>query len=128
MDHSLQELRTLLERIELIIAQHINYVDRLKKSIRVGEAFPHKECTECAFGKLLYSEVWPNKDQYPLEIASLLETIERLHCNFHQKAFEIESVATQEEKLKILKEVEEYSMSLLNPLLSLKAVLKKVIE
>ncbi|MDM7267634.1 MAG: hypothetical protein P3W89_008480 [Aquificaceae bacterium] len=43
MDHSLQELRTLLERIELIIAQHINYVDRLKKSIRFGNAFPHKE-------------------------------------------------------------------------------------
>ncbi len=126
MEQSLQELRTLLKRIELIIAQHINYVDRLKKSLRSGEAFPHKKCTECAFGKLFYSEIWPNKDQYPLEIASLLETIERLHCDFHQKAFEIESVATQEEKLKILKEVEEYSMSLLNPLLSLRGKLKRL--
>jgi len=61
-----------------------------------------------------------------LEISGLLENIERLHCDFHQKAFEIESVATQEEKLKILKEVEEYSMSLLNPLLSLRGKLKRL--
>ena len=33
-------------------AEHINYVDRLKKSLRDGEAFSHKKCTECAFGKL----------------------------------------------------------------------------
>ena len=52
MEQSLQELRTLLKRIGLIIAQHINYVDRLKKSLRDGEAFSHKKCTECAFGKL----------------------------------------------------------------------------
>ncbi|MDM7266029.1 MAG: hypothetical protein P3W89_000055 [Aquificaceae bacterium] len=39
MEQSLQELRTLLKSIELIRAQHINYVDRLKKSLRSGEAF-----------------------------------------------------------------------------------------
>lgn len=43
MEQSLQELRTLLKRIELIIAQHINYVDRLKKSLRDGEAFFSQE-------------------------------------------------------------------------------------
>ena len=44
-----------------------------------------------------------------MEISGLLENIERLHCDFHQKAFEIESVSSLKAALKPLAK-EEVSM------------------
>lgn len=102
-------------------------MDRLKKSLRDGNPFEHKECTQCAFGKILYNDILPKKESYPQNISQLLEVIEELHCDFHRKAFEIEAASTQEEKMTILKEVEGYSLRLINPLLTLKKVIIEVV-
>lgn len=71
-------LKAPLKKTELIIAQHINYVDRLKKSLRDGTPFNHRDCTQCDFGQFFYEEIWPKKDSYPPEVFKLLETIEKL--------------------------------------------------
>lgn len=68
------------------MVQHILYVSGVEKSIRQNMIFPHKEPTECAFGKLFYGTLKPDMDSYSVDKRQLLEQIEQTHSQFHATA------------------------------------------
>jgi hypothetical protein len=68
------------------MVQHILYIKGVEKSIAKKTEFAHKHPTECAFGKMFYSTLKPNFDQFGSDKRGLLEDVERTHIQFHESA------------------------------------------
>ncbi|MFZ2725768.1 MAG: CZB domain-containing protein [Methylococcaceae bacterium] len=73
------------------MVQHILYINSVQRCLNHGTHFEHKQPTECAFGKMFYSEIKPNFERFCEEKKQLIEHIEKIHNAFHEAAFHISS-------------------------------------
>jgi hypothetical protein len=100
-------------------------ISRLERAIKNREEFTHKTCHECNFGVEWDSMVVPVKGELPEEVRTLVDEIEKIHCEFHQVSMQIDPKNLQpsdEEKLNIMREL---STLLFQKLLALKRLLKE---
>ncbi len=118
-------LLNLLRELDIYISQHAIYISKLERAISNKEPFEHKTCKDCAFGKKFYQEVYPSLGEYEEEIRSIILDIEKLHCEFHNIASEINTQNPSEEDLSKLNSVKELSTDLFQRLLSLKRFVLK---
>ncbi len=75
------KLRNLLEDLDILMAQHAIYTRK---------SFNHKTCHECNFGVIWDNHVVPIKGELPEEIKSVVEEIEKIHCEFHEVSMQID--------------------------------------
>ncbi len=73
----------------LYMAQHILYINGIQKCLNHSTVFNHKKPTECAFGKMFYSEIKPNMDIFSIEKQDVINILEKTHIAFHETAFDI---------------------------------------
>lgn len=48
----MKKLYELINELSMLLANHVIYMNNLKKAIREGEPFEHKDCHACSFGKM----------------------------------------------------------------------------
>ena len=121
----LTRLRELLNEVGMFISQHAIYISKLERAIKNCEEFTHKTCHECNFGVEWDSKVVPVKGELPEEVRTLVDEIEKIHCEFHQVSMQIDPKNLQpsdEEKLNIMREL---STALFQKLLALKGLVKE---
>jgi hypothetical protein len=75
-----------LNKIYLLINQHIAYVKRLIVACNNEQDFTHRTEHECEFGRLLYGEVMPQLAEMSEPVRQAVLEIERLHTDFHTRA------------------------------------------
>jgi len=122
---SLTRLRELINEVGMFISQHAIYISKLERAIKNCEEFTHKTCHECNFGVEWDSKVVPVKGELPEEVRTLVDEIEKIHCEFHQVSMQIDPKNLQpsdEEKLNIMREL---STALFQKLLALKGLVKE---
>lgn len=73
----------------LYMAQHVLYINGIQKCLNHNTVFNHKQPTECAFGKMFYSEIKPNLDTFSPEKQAIIKIVEDTHIAFHTTAFDI---------------------------------------
>jgi hypothetical protein len=87
-------LQHLVENLDRLILQHLNYLNRLDDAIKKKAQFAHKQPTDCDFGKLFYAEVWPGKDKYSAPVQESIARIEQEHRTFHAMAGKVDPTST----------------------------------
>ncbi|RMH06096.1 MAG: hypothetical protein D6699_02635, partial [Aquificota bacterium] len=113
--------------VRFLIVQHELYIKRLELAIQKQKPFDHKECgrhgieNACPFGKKLYSEIIPCLDHLEPHIRDLILQIEEIHCQFHEKAKEVDPTNPDYTALNQAKEI---SLRLYQKLMSLERTTK----
>lgn len=87
-------LQHLVENLDRLILQHLNYLNRLDEAIKKKSPFPHKQPTECEFGKLFYAEVWPERETFSDQIKNIVVRIEQEHRTFHTTAGQMDPTSS----------------------------------
>jgi hypothetical protein len=119
----LTRIKEFLKEVDMLIAQHSIYISMLEKAIEKGEEFDHKSCHECKFGVEWDNNVAPLKDKLDDEMRSLVEEIEKLHCEFHEIAMQINTKNLQPSDKEKLDRMEKLFTLLLQKLLAFKRLL-----
>jgi len=96
---STDQLHNLFTQLDFLILQHVNYLNKLDDSIKQRAVFEHKKHTDCNFGKLFYSEVWPSLNNYPDDIKLVIKDIEKEHQIFHTMASQVNTLEPVQEKV-----------------------------
>lgn len=96
---SIQDLTSLIEQVDSLILQHVNYLDRLEDAVKKRVEFTHKKPTECNFGKLFYSDVWPKLESFPTDIKQIIISIEDEHRLFHDTAAQVNTLQPAQEQV-----------------------------
>ncbi|MFA6467551.1 MAG: CZB domain-containing protein [Bacteroidota bacterium] len=96
---STDHLAHLVSQLDFLILQHVNYLNKLDDCIKQKAQFDHKKASECNFGKLFYSEVWPSLDAFPEEIKLVIKDIEAEHQLFHSTAREVNTLDPEQGKV-----------------------------
>jgi len=96
---STDQLHSLVGQLDFLILQHVNYLNKLDDCIKQKAAFEHKKHTDCNFGKLFYSEVWPSLETFPDDIKQVIKEIEEEHRMFHSTASEVNTMQPTQEKV-----------------------------
>ena len=78
-----------LTPFSIYMAQHVLYINGIQKCLKNNTPFNHKLPTECAFGKMFYSEIKPNLSKFSAEKQNTILTIENTHSAFHEAALGI---------------------------------------
>jgi hypothetical protein len=71
------------------MAQHVLYINGIQKCLKNKTDFNHKLPTECAFGKMFYSEIKPNLNNFSAQKQDKIKAIEEMHSAFHEVALGI---------------------------------------
>lgn len=116
-------IKEFLKEVDMLIAQHAIYFSMLEKAMEKVKEFDHKSCHECNFGVKWDNEVAPLKDKLDDELRSLVEEIEKLHCEFHEIAMQINTKNLQPSDKEKLDRMKELFTLLLQKLLTLKRLL-----
>jgi transcriptional regulator with XRE-family HTH domain len=122
---SSKRLEELANKVGIFISHHATYVSRLEKAIKNGEEFTHKTCHECNFGVEWDSTVVPIKDELPEEVRTLVDEIEKIHCEFHEVSMQIDPKNPQPSDEEKLDRMKKLSTLLLQKLLALKRLVKE---
>jgi TolA-binding protein len=120
----LVRIKEFLDEADMLIAQHAIYISNLEKAIEKGEEFDHKSCHECKFGLEWDSHVAPLKNELHDELRSLAEEIEKIHCEFHEIAMQINTKNFQPSDREKLDRMEKLFTLLLQKLLAFKKLVK----
>jgi hypothetical protein len=123
MKVSLARIKEFLDEADMLIAQHAIYISMLEKAIEKGEEFDHKSCHECKFSLEWDSHVAPLKNELDDELRSLVEKIEKIHCEFHEIGTQIDTKNPQPSDRENLDRMEKLSTLLLQNLLAFKRLL-----
>ncbi len=118
------KLRNLLEDLDILMSQHALYISKLEKAIKSGESFDHKTCHECNFGVIWDNDVVPIKGELPEEIKSVVEEIEKIHCEFHEVSMQIDPLNPHQSYQEKLIKMKDLSAVLFQKLLYLKRLVK----
>ncbi|MBX0310355.1 MAG: CZB domain-containing protein [Sulfurihydrogenibium sp.] len=119
----LARIKEFLDEADMLIAQHAIYISKLEKAIEKGEEFDRKSCHECKFGLEWDNHVTPLKNELDDELKSLVEEIEKIHCEFHEIGMQIDTKNPQPSDREKLGRMEELSTLLLQKLLAFKKLL-----
>jgi transcriptional regulator with XRE-family HTH domain len=122
---SSKRLEELANKVGIFISHHDTYVSRLERAIKDGEEFAHKTCHECNFGVEWDSTVVPVKSELPEEVRTLVDEIEKIHCEFHEVSIQIDPKNPQPSDEEKLNRMKELSASLFQKLLALKRLVKE---
>jgi hypothetical protein len=122
---SLTRLEELINEIDMFISQHAIYISKLERTIKNREEFAHKTCHECSFGVKWDSMVVPIKDELPEEFRTLVEEMEKIHCEFHEVSMQIDPKNFQPSDEEKLNRMKELSTLLFQKLLALKKLVKE---
>ncbi len=98
-DQTLQGLPLLMEQVDFLVLQHLNYIRNLENACKDRAAFVHKAHTDCNFGKLLYSQLFPPSSEYPDSVCILIKEIEQEHKKFHQLVGSIDALNPPKEEI-----------------------------
>jgi hypothetical protein len=120
---SLVRIKEFLDEADMLIAQHAIYISNLEKAMKKGEEFDRKSCHECKFGLEWDSHVAPLKNEFDDELRSLVEKIEKIHCEFHEISMQIDTKNPQPSDRENLDRMEKLSTLLLQNLLAFKRLL-----
>ena len=120
----LARIKEFLEELDMLFAQHAIYMSMLEKAIKKGEEFDHKSCRECKFGLKWDNHITPLKNELDDELRSLVEEIEKIHCEFHELAMQINTKNPQPSDKEKLDRMEKLFTLLLQKLLALKSLVK----
>lgn len=120
----MKKLYELINELSMLLANHVIYMNKLKKAIREGEPFEHKDCHACNFGKMWDEEVAPIIEKQEEDIKNHLKKIEELHCRFHEVASKIDAQNPKPEDEKAIEQAESISTELMQKLTQLKIMLK----
>ncbi|MFA6457439.1 MAG: CZB domain-containing protein [Bacteroidota bacterium] len=96
---STEQLTQLINQMDFLILQHVNYLNKLDECVKQKAQFEHKKHTDCNFGKLFYSEIWPSVDVFPDDIQQVVKDIEQEHRIFHATASEVNTTNPMQEKV-----------------------------
>ncbi len=118
-------LKQTLEDLDVFISQHAIYISKLERAIKNRDNFIHKTCHECDFGVVWDSKVAPVKDSFPDHIRSIVDEIERIHCEFHEISMQIDPKNLQTSNEEKIKKMKELSNLLFQKLLALKRLTKE---
>jgi hypothetical protein len=121
---SLVRIKEFLDEVDMLIAQHAIYISNLEKAIEKGEEFDHKSCHECKFGLEWNSHIAPLKNEFPDKLRSLVEEIEKIHCEFHEISMQIDTKNFQPSDKEKLDKMEKLFTLLLQKLLAFKKLVK----
>lgn len=121
---SLVRIKEFLDEVDMLIAQHAIYISNLEKAIKKGEEFDHKSCHECKFGVEWDNHIAPLKNKLDDEMRSLVEEIEKVHCEFHEIAMQINTKNPQPSDKEKLDKMEKLFTLLLQKLLAFKKLVK----
>ena len=121
----LARLRELLDEMSMFISQHAIYMFKLERAIKNREEFTHKTCHQCNFGVEWDSVVVPVKSELPEEVRTLVEEIEKIHCEFHEVSMQIDPKNLQPSDEEKLNRMRELSSLLFQKLLALKRLVKE---
>ncbi|MFA5833044.1 MAG: CZB domain-containing protein [Bacteroidota bacterium] len=91
------QLQSLVSQLDYLILQHVNYLNKLDECVRLQTVFEHKKHTECNFGKLFYSDIWPSVQNFPDDIKQVIKEIEDEHRIFHTTASEVNTLKPTQE-------------------------------
>ncbi|WP_333784411.1 CZB domain-containing protein [Thermocrinis sp.] len=122
---SKEVLKQILIDLDTFIAQHAIYVSKLERAIKNRDNFTHKTCHECDFGVIWDSKVAPIKDSFPDNIKSIVDEIERIHCEFHEISMQIDPKNFQTSDEEKIKKMKKLSNLLFQQLLALKRLTKE---
>jgi transcriptional regulator with XRE-family HTH domain len=120
-----KRLEELANKVGIFISHRDTYVSRLERAIKSGEEFTHKTCHECNFGVEWDSRVAPVKSELPEEVRTLVDEIEKIHCEFHGISMQIDPKNPQPSDEEKLNRMREMSDLLLRKPLALKRLLSK---
>jgi transcriptional regulator with XRE-family HTH domain len=120
-----KRLEELANKVGIFISHRDTYVSRLERAIKSGEEFTHKTCHECNFGVEWDSRVAPVKSELPEEVRTLVDEIEKIHCEFHGISTQIDPKNPQPSDEEKLNRMREMSDLLLRKPLALKRLLSK---
>ncbi len=120
----LVRIKEFLDEVDILIAQHAIYISNLEKAIEKGEEFNHKSCHECKFGIEWDNHIAPLKNELYDELRSLAEEIEKIHCEFHEIAMQINTKNPQPSDKEKLDKMEKLFTLLLQKLLAFKKLVK----
>jgi hypothetical protein len=121
----LTRLRELLNEMSMFISQHAIYISKLERAVKNREEFAHKTCHQCNFGVELDSMVVPVKDKLPEEVRTLVDEIEKIHCEFHEVSMQIDPKNPQPSDEEKLNRMRELTTELFQKLLALKRLAKE---
>ncbi len=93
------QLNQLVNQLDYLILQHVNYLNKLDDSIKNKALFEHKKATDCNFGKLFYKDVWPSTETFPEDIKNVIKEIEEEHRLFHSTASEVDTLNPAQSKV-----------------------------
>jgi putative protein kinase ArgK-like GTPase of G3E family len=122
---SLTRLRELINEVGMFISHHAIYISKLERAIKNREEFTHKTCHECNFGVEWDSKVVPVKGELPEGVRTLVDEIEKIHCEFHQVSMQIDPKNPQSSDEEKLNRMRELSTLLFQKLLALKRFVKE---
>ena len=94
-----QGLSRLMEQVDTLILQHLNYLNKLEDACKKKEQFTHKQPTECNFGKLFYTDVWSSRESFPEEVRTVVVDIEKEHQLFHATAAKINATNPSQQEI-----------------------------
>jgi hypothetical protein len=120
---SLARIKEFFDEADMLIAQHAIYISMLEKAIEKGEEFDHKPCHECKFSLEWNSHVAPLKNELHGELRSLVEKIEKIHCEFHEISMQIDTKNPQPSDKEKLDKMKKLSTLLFQKLLAFKKLL-----
>jgi hypothetical protein len=92
-------LSSLIEQVDSLILQHLNYLNNIEHACKKREQFVHKQPTDCNFGKLFYREVWPMKESFPEDLRSAIAEIEQEHQQFHVTGAKVDTVNPKQDEV-----------------------------
>ncbi|ADO45832.1 hypothetical protein Hydth_1447 [Hydrogenobacter thermophilus TK-6] len=87
----MKKLYELINELSMLFANHVICMNNLRKAIREGEPFEHKDCHACNFGKMWDEEVASKIDaqnQKP-EDKKAIEQAESISTELVQKLTEL---------------------------------------
>ena len=119
----LVRIKEFLDEADILIAQHAIYISKLERAMKKGEESDRKSCHECKFGLEWDSHVAPLKNEFPDQLRSLIEEIEKIHCEFHEVGMQINIKDPQPSDKEKLDRMEKLSTLLLKKLLAFKRLL-----
>jgi uncharacterized protein (UPF0335 family) len=120
---SLVRIKEFLDEADILIAQHAIYISKIERAMKKGEESDHKSCHECKFGLEWDSHVAPLKNEFPDQLRSLIEEIEKIHCEFHEVGMQINTKDPKPSDKENLDRMEKLSTLLLQKLLAFKRLL-----
>ncbi len=120
-----ERLKSLFENLDILMSQHALYISKLEKAIKSGKSFNHKTCHECNFGVIWDNHVVPIKGELPEEIKSVVEEIEKIHCEFHEVSMQIDPLNSHQSYQEKLIKMKDLSAVLFQKLLYLRRLVKE---